>query len=77
MAISYFSAVCFLGSIFLIGIVFLAASIRIVREDKRLTVYRLGRNIGDKGPGIVLLIPLIDKGIIKQLGEPEKTPSRQ
>jgi membrane protein implicated in regulation of membrane protease activity len=48
-----------------------------VREDTRLTVYRLGRNIGDKGPGIVLLIPLIDKGVIKKLGDPDETPSRR
>lgn len=54
---------------------FLASAIRIVREDSRLTVYRLGRNIGDKGPGLVLLIPLIDKGELKKLGEPDDSPS--
>lgn len=68
---------CFVSTFFIIGMVFIASAIRIVREDTRLTVYRLGRNIGDKGPGIVLLIPLIDKGVIKQLGEPDETPSRR
>jgi membrane-bound ClpP family serine protease len=40
-------------------------------------VYRLGRNIGDKGPGIVLLIPFIDRGVIKKLGEADESPSRR
>ena len=66
---------CFLAAFLLVGMVLFASAIKIVREDTRLTVYRLGRNIGDKGPGIVLLIPLIDKGEIKQLGGAEKTPS--
>src|SRR5918992_560184 len=35
------------------------ASIRILREYERAVVFRLGRLIGGKGPGIVLLIPVI------------------
>jgi hypothetical protein len=69
---------CFVSTFFIIGMVLIASAIRIVREDTRLTVYRLGRNIGDKGPGIVLLIPIIDKGVIKKLGEPDNSsPSRR
>jgi regulator of protease activity HflC (stomatin/prohibitin superfamily) len=37
------------------------ASIRILREYERAVVFRLGRLIGQKGPGIVVLIPLIDR----------------
>jgi regulator of protease activity HflC (stomatin/prohibitin superfamily) len=37
------------------------ASIRILREYERAVVFRLGRLIGGKGPGIVLLIPVIDR----------------
>jgi regulator of protease activity HflC (stomatin/prohibitin superfamily) len=37
------------------------ASVRILREYERAVVFRLGRLIGQKGPGIVLLIPLIDR----------------
>jgi regulator of protease activity HflC (stomatin/prohibitin superfamily) len=37
------------------------ASVRILREDERAVVFRLGRLIGQKGPGIVLLIPAIDR----------------
>ncbi len=68
---------CFIGAFLLISMIFLASAIRIVREDTRLTVYRLGRNIGERGPGLVLLIPLIDKGQIKKLGDPDGTPSRR
>jgi regulator of protease activity HflC (stomatin/prohibitin superfamily) len=38
-----------------------AASVRILREYERAVVFRLGRLIGQKGPGIVLLIPGIDR----------------
>jgi regulator of protease activity HflC (stomatin/prohibitin superfamily) len=38
-----------------------AASVRILREYERAVVFRLGRLIGQKGPGIVLLIPAIDR----------------
>ncbi len=38
-----------------------AASIRIIRDYERAVVFRLGRVIGAKGPGLVLLIPLIDR----------------
>ena len=66
---------CFIGSLIFITLIMLASSIRIVREDTRLSVYRLGRYLGDKGPGLVLLIPVIDRGVMKKLGEVEKTPS--
>lgn len=38
-----------------------AASIRIIRDYERAVVFRLGRVVGAKGPGLVLLIPLIDR----------------
>jgi regulator of protease activity HflC (stomatin/prohibitin superfamily) len=37
------------------------ASIRILREYERAVVFRLGRLLGEKGPGLVLLIPGIDR----------------
>jgi regulator of protease activity HflC (stomatin/prohibitin superfamily) len=37
------------------------AAVRILREYERAVVFRLGRLIGQKGPGIVLLIPGIDR----------------
>lgn len=42
-------------------IFFLANAIKVVPEYRRLVVFRLGRSIGLKGPGLVLLIPLVDK----------------
>ena len=44
-------------------IIVLVNSIRIVREYERLVVFRLGRVIGEKGPGLVLLIPIIDRAV--------------
>jgi regulator of protease activity HflC (stomatin/prohibitin superfamily) len=38
-----------------------AASIRVVREYERLIVFRLGRLKGAVGPGLILVIPLIDR----------------
>lgn len=49
----------------IIGIFFLmlilGSAIRILREYERGVVFRLGRLIGAKGPGLILLIPIIDK----------------
>ncbi len=49
--------------IFLIflGIVLLSSMIRILNEYERGVVFRLGRFIGVKGPGLVILIPIIDR----------------
>jgi len=44
-------------------------SIRIVREYQRLVVFRLGRLIGAKGPGLVVLIPFVDQGVWVDLRE--------
>lgn len=60
---------CLIGGLFLIGFVFLANAIRIVPEYQRLVVFRLGRSIGAKGPGIVLLIPVIDRAVKVDLRE--------
>jgi regulator of protease activity HflC (stomatin/prohibitin superfamily) len=37
------------------------ASIRVLREYERAVIFRVGRLIGQKGPGIVLLIPIVDR----------------
>jgi regulator of protease activity HflC (stomatin/prohibitin superfamily) len=37
------------------------ASVRILREYERAVVFRLGRLVGAKGPGVVLLVPLVDR----------------
>jgi len=60
---------CFVGAILVVGFIFLANAIRIVPEYQRLVVFRLGRSIGAKGPGIVLLIPVIDRAVKVDLRE--------
>ena len=52
--------ICVFGIAIVFGVVFISAMIRIVREFERLVVFRLGRCIGVKGPGIVFLLPFID-----------------
>src|SRR4249919_396397 len=42
-------------------IIILANAIRILREYERGVVFRLGRLLQVKGPGLILLIPLVDK----------------
>ncbi len=44
-------------------IIVLVNAIRVVREYERLVVFRLGRVIGEKGPGLVLLWPIIDRAV--------------
>jgi regulator of protease activity HflC (stomatin/prohibitin superfamily) len=43
------------------AIIIISNAIRILREYERGVVFRLGRLVGEKGPGLILLIPLIDK----------------
>jgi regulator of protease activity HflC (stomatin/prohibitin superfamily) len=47
--------------IVLFAIIVISNAIRILREYERGVVFRLGRLIGEKGPGLVFLIPMIDK----------------
>ncbi|MGI6368571.1 MAG: SPFH domain-containing protein [Anaerolineae bacterium] len=52
-----------------LGLVVLAMSIRVVPEYRRLVVFRLGRCLGAKGPGLVILIPYVDRGVSTDLRE--------
>ncbi len=66
---SLFVFLC-LGAIVLGVIAAIAGNaIRIVPEYQRLVVFRLGRAIGTKGPGIVLLIPFVDTAVKVDLRE--------
>ncbi len=47
----------------IILIIFLAMSIKIVREYERAVIFRLGRLLGAKGPGIFFVIPFVDNFI--------------
>jgi regulator of protease activity HflC (stomatin/prohibitin superfamily) len=48
-------------AIAVVVIILLAASIRIVNEYERGVVFRLGRYVGRRGPGLILLIPFIER----------------
>ena len=43
------------------GIIILASAVRILNEYERGVIFRLGRLINAKGPGLILLIPIVDK----------------
>ncbi|MGN6203030.1 MAG: slipin family protein, partial [Solirubrobacterales bacterium] len=43
------------------GLIALGSSVRILREYERGVIFRLGRLIAQKGPGLILLIPLVDR----------------
>lgn len=47
--------------IIVLAVMFLFAAIRILNEYERGVIFRLGRVIKAKGPGLIILIPIIDK----------------
>jgi len=51
----------FIVSIAVVVFLIIAAAIRILKEYERGVIFRLGRLIGAKGPGLIILIPFIDK----------------
>ena len=51
----------------IIVLVIIAYSIRVIREYQRAVVFRLGRLLGAKGPGLIFLIPIIDRTVIVDL----------
>src|SRR5262245_51627362 len=59
--IPFVSAVAFFAV--LLGLILIGNAIRVVREYERLVVFRLGRLGGQAGPGLVLLIPIIDRAV--------------
>ena len=48
------------GLIAVVVIILLSSAIKVVREYERVTVFRLGRFVGLRGPGLVLIIPFIE-----------------
>jgi regulator of protease activity HflC (stomatin/prohibitin superfamily) len=49
--------------------IFLPSIVKIVAEYQRLVVFRLGRCIGEVGPGLVILIPVVDRPVWVDLRE--------
>jgi regulator of protease activity HflC (stomatin/prohibitin superfamily) len=48
-------------AIIILTVFFLSAAIRILNEYERGVIFRLGRVIKEKGPGLIILIPIVDK----------------
>ncbi|MGB6423625.1 MAG: SPFH domain-containing protein [Anaerolineales bacterium] len=63
------TALCLVGAVVLIAVAFIASAIKIIPEYQRLVVFRMGRCVGAKGPGIVILIPIIDRSVRADLRE--------
>jgi regulator of protease activity HflC (stomatin/prohibitin superfamily) len=56
-----FGNIAFYLPIILIGILFLASAIKVLREYERGVVFTLGRYTSTKGPGLIILIPVIQQ----------------
>jgi regulator of protease activity HflC (stomatin/prohibitin superfamily) len=54
-------AIAIIALLLIFALILLASSIRILREYERGVIFRLGRLIAQKGPGLILLIPIIDR----------------
>ncbi|HEX7401101.1 MAG TPA: SPFH domain-containing protein, partial [candidate division Zixibacteria bacterium] len=48
-------------TIIIIGIFILGNAVRILREYERGVIFRLGRLMGARGPGLIFLIPIVDR----------------
>jgi regulator of protease activity HflC (stomatin/prohibitin superfamily) len=55
------AALAVIGILVVLFFILLASSVRVLREYERGVIFRLGRLIAQKGPGLILLIPIIDK----------------
>ncbi|HMN11681.1 MAG TPA: SPFH domain-containing protein, partial [Bellilinea sp.] len=61
--------ICLVVGVVVLLLIFIFSAIKIVPEYQRLVVFRLGRSIGARGPGLVLLIPFIDRAVRVDLRE--------
>ncbi len=57
------------GLLVLMALVLLTMSVRIIPEYRRLVIFRMGRCLGSKGPGLLFLIPFVDRGVMVDLRE--------
>jgi regulator of protease activity HflC (stomatin/prohibitin superfamily) len=57
-----------LGILIILALIFWNG-VKVVREYQRLVVFRLGRSSGSRGPGVVFLIPMVDKAVWVDLRE--------
>jgi regulator of protease activity HflC (stomatin/prohibitin superfamily) len=55
------AAIVFVCTLVAAVVILAAASVRVLREYERAVVFRLGRLLGERGPGLILLIPGVDR----------------
>ena len=55
------AAIVFVCTLVAALVILAASSIRVLREYERAVVFRLGRLLGERGPGLILLIPGVDR----------------
>ena len=58
-----------LGVIAVLLLLILPNAIKIVREYQRIVLFRLGRVVGTRGPGLVVIIPIVDRPTLVDLRE--------
>ncbi len=61
MSAAIIAIIVVIGVLLTIGATAAAASVRVLREYERGVVFRLGRLVPTKGPGLVMLVPTIDR----------------
>ena len=54
-------ALAVVAVLLIFGVIVLASAVRILREYERGVIFRLGRLVAQKGPGLILLIPIVDR----------------
>ena len=57
----YAKLLAWLIPIVLLAVIILPQMVRILREYERGVVFRLGKLLGTKGPGLIFLIPIVDR----------------
>jgi regulator of protease activity HflC (stomatin/prohibitin superfamily) len=58
-----------LGVVLFLLLIIIPNAIKIIREYQRIVLFRLGRAIGLRGPGLVIIIPIVDKVVWVDLRE--------
>jgi len=67
--VTLYVEIFFVAILLIVILALLASSIRIVREYERVVQFRLGRLTGAKGPGIILILPVINRLVKVDLRE--------
>lgn len=67
--VTFYVELFFIVILLIIFLALLGASIKIIREYERVVQFRLGRLIGAKGPGVVIILPVINRLVKVDLRE--------